>query len=137
MLDLPTELLSSTVDGSHSIGLSLSATGGVAVGERVCIGDVGLDADNFKVLVNIKQQSPDIAHGVHDQFTKPPEEIGAGDHGHLFGDPLLRLLISHLPMCEDSLQSWSRIHLGQESAQYKHHHVASRIIEISDPSKWI
>ncbi|KAM7272746.1 hypothetical protein ACFE04_027409 [Oxalis oulophora] len=47
-------------------------------------GDVGLEADNCKVLVNIEQQSPDIAHGVHDHFTKPPEEIGAGDQGHLF-----------------------------------------------------
>ncbi|KAM7262744.1 hypothetical protein ACFE04_000427 [Oxalis oulophora] len=47
-------------------------------------GDVGLDADNYKVLVNFEQQSLDIAHGVHDHFTKPPEEIGAGDQGHLF-----------------------------------------------------
>ncbi|KAM7260274.1 hypothetical protein ACFE04_016015 [Oxalis oulophora] len=72
-----TELLSSTVDESHSIGLFISVTGpptargGAAVGERVRIGDVGFDVDNCKVL--------DIAHGVHDQFTKPPEEIGAGD----------------------------------------------------------
>lgn len=29
-------------------------------------GDVGLDADNCKALVNIEQQSPDIAQGVHD-----------------------------------------------------------------------
>ncbi|CAA2979719.1 S-adenosylmethionine synthase 2 [Olea europaea subsp. europaea] len=41
--------------------------------------DVGLDADNCKVLVNIEQQSPDIAQGVHGHFTKRPEEIGAGD----------------------------------------------------------
>ncbi|KAI5065157.1 hypothetical protein GOP47_0019852, partial [Adiantum capillus-veneris] len=44
--------------------------------------DVGLDADHCKVLVNIEQQSPDIAQGVHGHFTKKPEEIGAGDQGH-------------------------------------------------------
>ncbi|CAL9104106.1 unnamed protein product [Musa textilis] len=47
--------------------------------------DVGLDADRCKVLVNIEQQSPDIAQGVHGHFTKRPEEIGAGDQGHMFG----------------------------------------------------
>ncbi|WZY91333.1 LOW QUALITY PROTEIN: hypothetical protein YC2023_063662 [Brassica napus] len=47
--------------------------------------DVGLDADTCKVLVNIEEQSPDIAQGVHGHFTKRPEEIGAGDQGHMFG----------------------------------------------------
>ncbi|RYR52258.1 hypothetical protein Ahy_A06g027183 [Arachis hypogaea] len=47
--------------------------------------DVGLDADKCKVLVNIEQQSPDIAQGVHGHFTKRPEEVGAGDQGHMFG----------------------------------------------------
>lgn len=47
--------------------------------------DVGLDADNCKVLVNIEQQSPDIAQGVHGHLTKKQEEIGAGDRGHMFG----------------------------------------------------
>ncbi|CAN1156617.1 S-adenosylmethionine synthase 3 [Linum perenne] len=47
--------------------------------------DVGLDADNCKVLVNIEQQSPDIAKGVHGHLSKKPEEIGAGDQGHMFG----------------------------------------------------
>ncbi|KAH9684113.1 S-adenosylmethionine synthase 1 [Citrus sinensis] len=47
--------------------------------------DVGLDADHCKVLVNIEQQSPDIAQGVHGHLTKRPEEIGAGDQGHMFG----------------------------------------------------
>nr|KYP70903.1 S-adenosylmethionine synthetase 2 [Cajanus cajan] len=47
--------------------------------------EVGLDADNCKVLVNIEQQSPDIAQGVHGHMTKKPEEIGAGDQGHMFG----------------------------------------------------
>ncbi|KAL0925260.1 hypothetical protein M5K25_003579 [Dendrobium thyrsiflorum] len=46
--------------------------------------DVGLDADNCKVLVNIEQQSPDIAQGVHGHFTKRPEEICADDQGHMF-----------------------------------------------------
>ncbi|KAL0422133.1 UNVERIFIED_CONTAM: S-adenosylmethionine synthase 3 [Sesamum latifolium] len=45
--------------------------------------DVGLDADKCKVLVNIEQQSPDIAQGVHGHLTKRPEEIGAGDQGHI------------------------------------------------------
>ncbi|KAK1366318.1 hypothetical protein POM88_041879 [Heracleum sosnowskyi] len=47
--------------------------------------DVGLDADNCKVLVNIEQQSPDIAQGVHGHLTKRPEEVGVGDQGHMFG----------------------------------------------------
>ncbi|KZV47396.1 S-adenosylmethionine synthetase 1 family protein [Dorcoceras hygrometricum] len=47
--------------------------------------DVGLDADKCKVLVNIEQQSPDIAQGVHGHLTKRPEDIGAGDQGHMFG----------------------------------------------------
>ncbi|XP_078443614.1 S-adenosylmethionine synthase 5-like [Wolffia australiana] len=47
--------------------------------------EVGLDADNCKVLVKIVQQSPDIAQGVHGHFTRRPEDIGAGDQGHMFG----------------------------------------------------
>lgn len=47
--------------------------------------DVGLDADNCKVLINVQQQSPDNAQGVHGHLTKKPEEIGAGDQGHMFG----------------------------------------------------
>ncbi|THU57056.1 hypothetical protein C4D60_Mb11t23740 [Musa balbisiana] len=47
--------------------------------------DVGLDADRCKVLVNIEEQSSDIAQGVHGHLTKKPEEIGAGDQGHMFG----------------------------------------------------
>ncbi|KAF9620535.1 hypothetical protein IFM89_013156 [Coptis chinensis] len=43
------------------------------------LADVGHDADNCKVLVNIEQQSPDIAQGVHGHLTKMPEEIRAGD----------------------------------------------------------
>jgi S-adenosylmethionine synthetase len=44
--------------------------------------EVGLDGTNCKVLVNIEEQSPDIAQGVD---AKTPEEIGAGDQGHMFG----------------------------------------------------
>eukprot|EP00850_Spirogloea_muscicola_P019173 SM000185S04032 [mRNA] locus=s185:24277:27278:- [translate_table: standard] len=47
--------------------------------------EVGLDADTCKVLVNIEQQSPDIGQGVHGMGTKAPEDIGAGDQGHMFG----------------------------------------------------
>ncbi|KAF3336213.1 S-adenosylmethionine synthase 2 [Carex littledalei] len=47
--------------------------------------DVGLDADKCRVLVQIEQQSPDIAQGVHGHFTKRPDDIGAGDQGHMFG----------------------------------------------------
>ncbi|KAG2402574.1 S-adenosylmethionine synthase [Vigna angularis] len=47
--------------------------------------DVGLDADKCNVLVNIEQQSPDIAQGVHGHLSKKPEDIGAGDQGHMFG----------------------------------------------------
>lgn len=47
--------------------------------------DVGLDGDKCKVLVHIEEQSPDIGQGVHGMGTKRPEEIGAGDQGHMFG----------------------------------------------------
>ncbi|KAI6683953.1 hypothetical protein NL676_029866 [Syzygium grande] len=49
------------------------------------IGFVSDDVDQCKVLVNIEQQSPTIAQGVHGHLTKRPEEIGAGDQGHIFG----------------------------------------------------
>ncbi|KAL6577361.1 methionine adenosyltransferase sam1 [Orobanche minor] len=47
--------------------------------------ELGLDADSCQVLINIDQQSPDIAEIVHGHSTKKPEEIGAGDQGHMFG----------------------------------------------------
>lgn len=47
--------------------------------------DVGLDCDKCKVLVHIEEQSPDIGQGVHGMGSKRPEDIGAGDQGHMFG----------------------------------------------------
>lgn len=47
--------------------------------------DVGLDAENCKVVVHIEEQSPDIGQGVHGLGTKTLEEIGAGDQGIMFG----------------------------------------------------
>ncbi|KAL9663425.1 hypothetical protein QQ045_018811 [Rhodiola kirilowii] len=40
---------------------------------------------NCKVIINIEQQIPDIAQGVHGHLTKKLEEIGVGYQGHLFG----------------------------------------------------
>jgi len=47
--------------------------------------DVGLDAENCKVVVHIEEQSPDIGQGVHGLGTKTLEQIGAGDQGIMFG----------------------------------------------------
>ncbi|KAL7127221.1 hypothetical protein ABFS83_14G241100 [Erythranthe nasuta] len=46
---------------------------------------IGLSADDCKIIVNVEQQSADIAETVHGHLTKKPEEIGAGDQGHMFG----------------------------------------------------
>ena len=45
----------------------------------------GLDYKTMEVLNKIETQSVDIAQSVHGHFTKAPEEIGAGDQGHMFG----------------------------------------------------
>ena len=48
---------------------------------------VGLDCKTCKVLVHIEEQSPDIGQSVHGMGKSDlkPEEIGAGDQGHMFG----------------------------------------------------
>lgn len=43
----------------------------------------GLNCNNCNVMVQIEQQSPDIAQAVHEN--KALEDIGAGDQGHMFG----------------------------------------------------
>ncbi|KAL3675428.1 hypothetical protein R1sor_025376 [Riccia sorocarpa] len=47
--------------------------------------EIGLDADNCKVLVYVERQDEQIAAAVHGHGAKKPEDIGAGDQGHMFG----------------------------------------------------
>ena len=45
--------------------------------------DTGIDYRTCEILVNISQQSPDIAQGVDNSFDK--KKLGAGDQGLMFG----------------------------------------------------
>ncbi|GBG91583.1 hypothetical protein CBR_g52619 [Chara braunii] len=47
--------------------------------------EVGLNCDTCQVIVNVEEQSPEIAWSVHGMGTKETEEIGAGDQGIMFG----------------------------------------------------
>jgi S-adenosylmethionine synthetase len=47
--------------------------------------DKGFDYKTCSILVSIAEQSQEIAQSVHGNRQKAPEEIGAGDQGHMFG----------------------------------------------------
>jgi S-adenosylmethionine synthetase len=84
--------------------------------------DVGMDYRTANVIVAIETQSPDIGQGVHGMGTKAPEEVGAGDQGHMFGYasdetpelmPMTHMLATHLgykltQVRKDKTLSWVR-----------------------------
>ena len=47
--------------------------------------DKGFDHKTCSIMVSVAEQSPEIAESVHGNRSKSPENIGAGDQGHMFG----------------------------------------------------
>merc|ERR1711871_790501 len=45
----------------------------------------GLDCAKMNVMIQLEEQSPDIAQGVHEQGKRDIADIGAGDQGIMFG----------------------------------------------------
>ena len=95
--------------------------------------DIGFDANTCKVIMEVSEQSPEIAAGVH--MNKKNEEFGAGDQGQVFGYatdetpecmPLTALLSHRLVQKLDELRHngtlpWLRPDgKSQVTIEYKH-----------------